>query len=70
MAKMWVSVVWIEDGEETEGVIPLCWVDEDKDYIHWTAEMEAIAMRLQTEPKKGSSTLIWLRSKFYQVVDY
>jgi hypothetical protein len=53
-----------------EGVIPLCWIDEDKDRLHWPAEKESTAMRLQTKPQKGWLHFDLVKIKIDQLLGY
>ena len=50
---MWWRAVWIKGGEGMEGLISSCWVDKDRDHLHWPADKEPTAMRPQTGSQKG-----------------
>ena len=61
---MWARAVWIEDGAEIKDVVPLCWVDENRDRLFWPKEKQSMAMKLQLELEDGWYDFQLVKVKF------
>ena len=61
---MWKRAVWLEGEREEEGVVPNCWVDQEKALVYWPQGVNAEnALNRQQQPDLKS----WRKFKLLKV---
>ncbi len=48
---MWARAAWVEGNQEEEGVIPLCWISQEKKSVRWPPKNESKAMKAMWHPE-------------------
>lgn len=59
---MYCKAVWVKDGRETEGTLPLSWVDLEKGLVMWPKHGATKAYRMKEEPQEE-----WLAFKLVEI---
>ena len=60
---MWARAVWLEGpGVEEEGVVPGCWIDEERKLVLWPPANEKKAHKLSWQPQDE-----WFKFKLIKI---
>lgn len=59
---MYAKAVWLENDRETEGAVPLNWVDREKGILMWPKKNPTRAFKLKENPKDD-----WMSFKLIKI---
>ena len=64
----WIKAIWLEEGEEMEGVFPSFWLEENEEgekFLRWPPKsLQADAIAKRKSPSTNWSTFKIIRIKF------
>ena len=59
---MYAKAVWMEESRETEGTVPINWVDREKGVVMWPKNKATKAFKLKQDPEED-----WLSFKLIKI---
>lgn len=60
---MYARAVWMEEGKETEGTIPLNWADQTRCVVRWPKNKATRAFKTQEDPQEDWLTFQLIKIK-------